>query len=235
VTAKALANAYSQALGNIFTQDIKPFEVEVRWPRSATANGSKSEIYHILYDGHDQDERNYAAMGGQADEIRRFLKDHYLEGMTSTTRCSSGARADRDADKTLTERDLESPSWTAPRPGAKFRRIPLRRSANSWARRSKPCSLRQAHEAADLRPRERVRSHLHPQRPAPLVPDNVARYLFEKVIPGARTPRLPGKRRPAVPGYRFHPEYATPECDDVAELVIHDKAGERIVEISAPG
>src|SRR5262249_51470454 len=28
----------------------------------------------------------------------------------------------------------------------------------------------------------------------------------------------------------FHPEYATPECDDVAELVCHDKAGERIVE-----
>ena len=77
VTAKALANAYSQALGNIFTQDIKPFEVEVLVAEVGDGNGGKSEIYHILYDGTIEDEQNYAAMGGQADEIRRFLKDHY--------------------------------------------------------------------------------------------------------------------------------------------------------------
>ena len=69
VTAKALANAYSQALGNIFTQDIKPFEVEVLVAEVGVDNGAKSEIYHILYDGTIEDEKNYAAMGGQADEI----------------------------------------------------------------------------------------------------------------------------------------------------------------------
>ena len=67
VTAKALANAYSQALGNIFTQDIKPFEVEVLVAEVGDANGMKSEMYHILYDGTIEDERNYAAMGGQSD------------------------------------------------------------------------------------------------------------------------------------------------------------------------
>ena len=64
-----------------------------------------------------------------------------------------------------------------------------------------------------------------------LSPDNVARYLFEKVIPGARNANVfleNGARLYLDTG--FHPEYATPECDDVAELVIHDKAGERIVE-----
>src|SRR3977135_290176 len=64
-----------------------------------------------------------------------------------------------------------------------------------------------------------------------LSPDNVARYLFEKVIPGARNANVfveRGARLYLDPG--FHPESATPEGDDVAELVIHDKAGERIVE-----
>ena len=62
-------------------------------------------------------------------------------------------------------------------------------------------------------------------------PENVARYLFEKVIPGTRNANVfleNGARLYLDTG--FHPEYATPECDDVAELVSHDKAGERIVE-----
>jgi proteasome accessory factor A len=64
-----------------------------------------------------------------------------------------------------------------------------------------------------------------------LSPDDVARYLFEKVIPGAGHANVfleNGARLYLDTG--FHPEYATPECDDVAELVIHDKAGERIVD-----
>ncbi len=64
-----------------------------------------------------------------------------------------------------------------------------------------------------------------------LSPDNVARYLFEKVIPGARNANVfleNGARLYLDTG--FHPEYATPECDDIMDLCIHDKAGGRIVE-----
>src|SRR6266849_5846417 len=50
VTAKALANAYSQALGNTSTQNIKPLEFEVLAAKAAESNGSKTEIYHIPYD-----------------------------------------------------------------------------------------------------------------------------------------------------------------------------------------
>src|SRR5688500_13450828 len=51
VTARALANAYSQALGNVFTQDIRPCEVEVLVAEVADGNhGSNNEIYHSLYD-----------------------------------------------------------------------------------------------------------------------------------------------------------------------------------------
>jgi len=95
VTAKALANAYSQALGNIFTQDIKPFEVEVLVAEVAEANGSRNEIYHILYDGTIEDEHNYAAMGGQADEIGASSRT--TTGMRSpwTRRCSLGCARSR--------------------------------------------------------------------------------------------------------------------------------------------
>src|SRR5437588_567789 len=126
VTAKALANAYSQALGNIFTQDIKPFEVEVLVAEVGDDNGAKSEIYHILYDGTIEDERNYAAMGGQADEIRRFLKDHYQNGMELGDALQLGVRAlTVTQNKTLTERDLEVAVLDRTKARRKFRRIPL--------------------------------------------------------------------------------------------------------------
>src|SRR4029078_9269647 len=64
-----------------------------------------------------------------------------------------------------------------------------------------------------------------------LSPDNVARYLFEKVIPGARNANVFLASAPRLYlDTGFHPEYATPECDDIVDLVIHDKAGERVVE-----
>ena len=126
VTAKALANAYSQALGNIFTQDIKPFEVEVLVAEVADGNhGSKNEIYHILYDGTIEDERNYAAMGGQADEIRRFLKDHFREGLPLDEALQLGVRAlTVTQNKTLSERDLEVAVLDRTKERRKFRRIP---------------------------------------------------------------------------------------------------------------
>ncbi len=64
-----------------------------------------------------------------------------------------------------------------------------------------------------------------------LSPDEVARYLFRRVVSWGRSSNVflrNGSRLYLDVG--SHPEYATPECDDVAELVTHDKAGERILE-----
>ncbi len=125
VTAKALANAYSQALGNIFTQDIKPFEVEVLVAEVSDGDGSKNEIYHILYDGSIEDEKNYAAMGGQADEIRRFLKDNYRDGLSLDEAVRVSVRAlNATQNKTLTEKDLEVAVLDRTKERRKFRRIP---------------------------------------------------------------------------------------------------------------
>ncbi len=125
VTAKALANAYSQALGNIFTQDIKPFEVEVLVAEVADGDHSKNEIYHILYDGTIEDEKNYAAMGGQADEIRRFLKENYRDALALEAAIQLGVRAlSVTQNKTLTEKDLEVAVLDRTKERRKFRRIP---------------------------------------------------------------------------------------------------------------
>jgi proteasome alpha subunit len=125
VTAKALANAYSQVLGNIFTQDIKPFEVEVLVAEVGDGDGAKSEMYHILYDGTIEDERNYAAMGGQADELRRFLKDHYREDLSLGDGLQLAVRAlTVTQNKSLSERDLEVAVLDRLKTRRKFRRIP---------------------------------------------------------------------------------------------------------------
>ncbi|CAN5832816.1 Pup--protein ligase [soil metagenome] len=64
-----------------------------------------------------------------------------------------------------------------------------------------------------------------------LSPDEVARYLFRRVVSWGRSSNVflaNGARLYLDVG--SHPEYATPECDSVRELVVHDKAGERILE-----
>ena len=64
-----------------------------------------------------------------------------------------------------------------------------------------------------------------------LSPDEVARYLFRKVVSWGRSSNVflrNGARLYLDVG--SHPEYATPECESLYELVVHDKAGERILE-----
>ena len=64
-----------------------------------------------------------------------------------------------------------------------------------------------------------------------LSPDEVARYLFRRVVSWGRSSNVflqNGARLYLDVG--SHPEYATPECDSLYDVVVHDKAGERIVE-----
>ena len=72
VTAKALANAYSQALGNIFTEGLKPFEVEVLVVEVADGNNGRNEMYHVLYDGSIEDERTARTAAAAHDASRAF-------------------------------------------------------------------------------------------------------------------------------------------------------------------
>ena len=68
VKARDLANAYSQALSTIFTQQMKPYEVEIL---VGEVNGEVdgTSIYHVLFDGSVTDEHGFVAIGGHADEL----------------------------------------------------------------------------------------------------------------------------------------------------------------------
>jgi proteasome alpha subunit len=76
VKARDLANAYSQALSTIFTQQWKPYEVEVL---VGEVNGEVegTSIYHVLFDGSVTDEHGFVAMGGHADDLTEALKQRY--------------------------------------------------------------------------------------------------------------------------------------------------------------
>src|SRR6201982_3281126 len=64
-----------------------------------------------------------------------------------------------------------------------------------------------------------------------LSPDEVARDLFRRVVPWGRSSNVSlGNGARLYLDVGSHPEYATPECDNISDLVVHDKAGERILE-----
>jgi proteasome alpha subunit len=80
VTAKAVANAYSQVLSNIFTQEMKPYEVELLVAQVGERQ-EENELFHILYDGSVEDEGGVVAMGGESETLETSLKDSYRPGL----------------------------------------------------------------------------------------------------------------------------------------------------------
>jgi len=78
VKARDLANAYSQSLSTIFTQQMKPYEVEIL-VGEVDGDASGTAIYHILFDGSVTDEQGYVAIGGHAEELTETLKTRYAE------------------------------------------------------------------------------------------------------------------------------------------------------------
>jgi proteasome alpha subunit len=91
VKARDLANAYSQALSTIFTQQMKPYEVEILVGEVDGETGG-SGIYHILFDGSITDEQGFVAVGGQAEDLTEALRDRYREGTDLAAAVRTGAQ-----------------------------------------------------------------------------------------------------------------------------------------------
>ncbi|NYD41864.1 proteasome subunit alpha [Nocardioides panaciterrulae] len=80
VTGRGLANAYAQTLGTIFSSGgEKPYEVEL-FVAEIGDTAAEDQIYRLTYDGQVADEHRYAVMGGQADTVAQYLKEHFTEG-----------------------------------------------------------------------------------------------------------------------------------------------------------
>ncbi len=68
VDARSLANQYAQILGQIFTHEMKPLEVEILVAEIGP-DASGDQLFHILYDGTVLDEKRFSVLGGDADSI----------------------------------------------------------------------------------------------------------------------------------------------------------------------
>ncbi len=74
VTAKGLANAFSQTLGTIFTHEMKPYEVEILIVEVGV-EGNDNRLFKVTYDGTLYDERGVCAIGGQAESLGDVLRN----------------------------------------------------------------------------------------------------------------------------------------------------------------
>lgn len=124
VTARSLANTYSQALGTIFSQELKPLEVEILVV-GVGSSGQPNEIYRISFDGSIIDERGFAVIGGRAEVLQGFLKDRLPGTVTSLDQALSLSLAALESGSTqkLALESLEVAVLDRTRDGRKFRRI----------------------------------------------------------------------------------------------------------------
>ena len=108
VKAKDIANAYSQALSTIFTQQMKPYEVEILVGEVAGDHG-RNELFHVVFDGSVSDEHGYVAIGGHAEELTGALQAAYAGGWDLGTALREGAKAISSAEgRTLDADTLEA-------------------------------------------------------------------------------------------------------------------------------
>jgi proteasome alpha subunit len=127
VTARGLANAYAQTLGTVFTQESKPYEVEIVVAEVGDT-AEDDQIDRLAYDGSGADELGFGAMGGAAEPIETALKDRWSPGMSLGDALSlAGELLGQDPaggpTRTLTAAQLEVAVLDRERPRRTFRRI----------------------------------------------------------------------------------------------------------------
>ena len=106
VTAKGLANAYSQSLGTIFTAEVKPYECEIL-VASVGDRTETNELFHILFDGSVTDRTGWVAMGGQSEILNAFLEERYPKGYPGKVPdLATATKLSHDALRSIGEDDL---------------------------------------------------------------------------------------------------------------------------------
>ncbi|MBY6410069.1 proteasome subunit alpha [Rhodococcus sp. BP-252] len=140
VTGRSLAKTYAQALGTIFTEQLKPYEVEICVAEVSHSDEAPStQLYRITYDGSIVDEQDFVVMGGTTEPIVTALRESYRPGLDLASAvkiavaalsdgagAGSGATAGGSADgekKVLEVSSLEVAVLDQARPRRAFRRI----------------------------------------------------------------------------------------------------------------
>ncbi len=106
VDARSLANLYAQHLGNVFTHEMKPLEVEILV--AELGHGQRpTQLFHVAYEGTITDEVNFAVLGGEAEPIRQQFEESFTAGWGLAAALKAAARALAGPDRSLGAQDLE--------------------------------------------------------------------------------------------------------------------------------
>ena len=124
VDARNLANQYAQMLGQIFTHEMKPMEVEILVAEiSHKEDDIQPQMFHILYDGTVKDETEYAVLGGETEAILERFSPLYKNKMTLSKAVQLAVNALSGDERELEPNDLEVAELSIANGRRAFRRI----------------------------------------------------------------------------------------------------------------
>ncbi|MEY3360760.1 MAG: hypothetical protein RL531_479 [Actinomycetota bacterium] len=123
VTANSLANAYAQTLGQVFTHEMKPYEVEILVAEVGVTDEDPNQLFHILYDGTLMDESDFTVLGGDAERISEALDGAFTAGLDLSGAVRLGAQVLAEDGDRLSSESLEVAVLERGRPRRAFRRI----------------------------------------------------------------------------------------------------------------
>ena len=106
VDALWLANQYAQTLGQYFTHEMKPLEIEMIVAEIGEESAS-DQLFHLLYDGTVMDTRGFVVIGGEAAVIRGRMEEGWSQEMALSVAVSVSVSALAGPDRTLVPDDLE--------------------------------------------------------------------------------------------------------------------------------
>ena len=122
VDARSLANAYAQLLGNVFTHEMKPMEVEILVVEVGL-HPETDALYHILYDGTVVDEERFTVLGGDAEAISDRVEAAFSDGLSLADAVKAATRALAGPDRSLSAPELEVAVLERSAPRRAFRRV----------------------------------------------------------------------------------------------------------------
>jgi len=106
VDARALANLYAQYIGNVFTHEMKPLEVEIL-VCEVGSDPAGDQLFHILYDGTVVDDDRFSVLGGEADAIAERMDSAFQAGWPLVEALHAATGALSGPNETLAVPDLE--------------------------------------------------------------------------------------------------------------------------------
>lgn len=106
VDARSLANVYAQYLGQVFTHEMKPLEVEILVAELGI-DDQPSQLFHILYDGTVVDESRFTVLGGDSEAIAERFGNDFKPDWSLAEALQCAVKALAGPDRVLGSKDLE--------------------------------------------------------------------------------------------------------------------------------